>query len=127
MESLEEWADRYGLKATDPRDQAAVDELLDRASVVLDSATPSACLAAFTKAKATGSPRPQTVLVEVQGGFAEVTATPCGLATVIVDWDLIRTEGNAYLRSVIAQVKGSSLEEAEKARLIVALQERIVA
>ena len=56
MESLEEWADRYGLKATDPRDQAAVDELLDRASVVLDSATPCTRGTAFTKAKATRYP-----------------------------------------------------------------------
>ena len=77
--------------------------------------------------EATGSARPQTVLVEVEGGFAYITATPWSLATVIVDWDLIRTEDDDYLRSVIDEVKGSSLEEAEKARLIAALEERLTA
>ena len=81
----------------------------------------------IARMEATGSARPQTVLVEVQGGFADITATPWGLATVIVDWDLIRTEDDDYLRSVIDEVKGSSLEEAEKARLIAALEERLTA
>ena len=56
MESLEEWADRYGLKAMDPRDQAAVDDLLDRASVVLESATPSAGAPRLPRRKPPGPP-----------------------------------------------------------------------
>ena len=89
-----------------------------------DAALTKGC-SAIAEAKADGISRPPTVLVEVIGGIAKVTATPCGINAVIVDWDTVEIGDDNYVRSVIDEVKGSSLEESVKADLLVTLEQRL--